>query len=177
MTDPNTPQQPGEQPNEQPLPSYGEPQAPASGEQAYTPPAPAYGEQSYAPPAPPAYGQPPAAYGAPGQPAPVYAEQPPAGYPQAPSGYGQAPANPRTNILAILTLIAPFVSLGLASLIMGPIALGQIKRTGEQGRGLAIAGIIIGAIAVVVTIIAIIFWIVVFASMPASEWQRAFVDY
>ena len=60
----------------------------------------------------------------------------------------------KTNTLALISLITGLIAfplyffwigapLSLASLITGYIALPQIKRTGENGRGLAMAGIII----------------------------------
>ena len=67
---------------------------------------------------------------------PVY---PAYGQPAAPGGYYAPP----TNTLAILALVLSFV-VSLGGIICGHIALAQIKRTGEGGRGLAIAGLIIG---------------------------------
>jgi Domain of unknown function (DUF4190) len=52
---------------------------------------------------------------------------------------------PRTNTLAIIALIGAFV-VPLAGIICGHIALGQIKRTGEGGHGLALAGTVLGYI-------------------------------
>jgi Na+/H+-dicarboxylate symporter len=72
-----------------------------------------------------------------------------------PQGYGQAPQSQKTNLLAILSLVGAFV-FSLAGLILGIIALKQIKETGEQGRGLALAGIIISALSIVISIIAAI---------------------
>jgi hypothetical protein len=69
--------------------------------------------------------------------------------------YAPAPAAGKTNTLAIVALILGIV-IPIGGVICGPIALGQIKRTGEGGRGLAIAGIIIGAVAIVFYIILII---------------------
>ena len=59
-----------------------------------------------------------------------------------------APSRP-TNPLAIISLVASCVGLifplgYVAGIIMGHIALHQIKQTGEQGRGLALAGVIVG---------------------------------
>jgi hypothetical protein len=71
--------------------------------------------------------------------------------PAAPA-YAPAPAAGRTNVLAIVALILGIV-VPIGGIICGPIALGQIKRTGESGRGLAIAGIIIGAVAILFYII------------------------
>lgn len=78
----------------------------------------------------------------------------------------------KTNTLAIVSLVCSvaslltccipnvgvFVCIGLAILggILGYVALGQIKRTGEQGYGLALAGSIIGAIIAVISIVLII---------------------
>ena len=80
--------------------------------------------------------------------------------------YQPAPAAGRTNTLAIVALILGIV-VPLGGIIVGPIALGQIKRTGEGGRGLAIAGIIIGAVLILLYIILIIVSTVIAASSAA----------
>lgn len=49
----------------------------------------------------------------------------------------------RTNTLAILALVAAFVA-SAVGVVLGILALGQIRTSGESGRGLAIAAIIIG---------------------------------
>lgn len=54
-----------------------------------------------------------------------------------------APAGRPTNVLAIIALVAAFV-FPLAGIICGHIALGQIKKTGEAGHGLALWGTILG---------------------------------
>jgi hypothetical protein len=71
---------------------------------------------------------------------------------------------PTTNVLAIISLISAFV-FSAAAIVTGHIALSQIKRTGETGRGLAFAGLIIGYIGVVVTVIASIIWFAVMISL------------
>lgn len=87
-------------------------------------PAPGYGPAAY-PPAPPA----------------PYGNQ---GYPQQPPPYGwYAMQQPRTNTLAIVAFVSTFF-VSLAGVVMGHLALGQIKRTGESGRGLAIAALVLG---------------------------------
>ena len=48
-----------------------------------------------------------------------------------------------TNGLAIASLICAFI-VPLVGVILGHIALSQIKQTGQEGRGLAIAGLVIG---------------------------------
>lgn len=67
---------------------------------------------------------------------------PPAPAPAAPYT-AAAPAGKPTNVLAIIALIAAFV-FPLAGIICGHIALGQIKKTGEGGHGLALWGTILG---------------------------------
>lgn len=54
------------------------------------------------------------------------------------------PATPtKTNTLAVLALV--FGILGsLLGIIFGHIALGQIRRTGESGQGLAVVGLVFG---------------------------------
>jgi hypothetical protein len=54
------------------------------------------------------------------------------------------PAQPmKTNTMAILSLIFAFF-FPLLGAIFGHVASSQIKRTGEEGKGLALAGIIVG---------------------------------
>ncbi|GEP48963.1 hypothetical protein MSA03_24710 [Microbacterium saccharophilum] len=113
---------------------------------------------AYVPPAyPPAAQTPP--YAAPG------AYQPPA-YPGTanPYAYGGYAAAQKTNTLSIVSLIAsiagfiwilPFVG-SLAGAIMGHIALNQIKQTGEKGRGMALAGVIVGWAGLALVIIGVI---------------------
>lgn len=126
------------------------------------PPDPPAGDQpapGYQPP--PTY-QPPPAYQPPG-----YGTQP--GYPQQPGygaqpGYQQPPTpNVGTNALAIAALVSGIIWIcGLGSLlavVLGIIALAQIKRSRQQGRGLAIAGIVLGALGLLATIaVALSLW-------------------
>jgi len=75
-------------------------------------------------------------------PAPVPAGQP-------------APAAPaeKWNVLSIVGFILVFFGFSLISIILGFIGLSQIKKTGERGRGLAIAAIIIGFASIVIGVI------------------------
>lgn len=90
---------------------------------------------------------------------------PPPAAPQ-PTPYATAPAA-KTNVLAIVSLVlAFFISLG--AVICGHIALSQIKKTGESGRGLAIAGLVLGYLGIAAGLIGIIVWFAVFASLASS---------
>ncbi|WP_322409222.1 DUF4190 domain-containing protein [Microbacterium invictum] len=150
MSTPDNPQ--GTDPNAPSVPPYpGAPQG--------SPTPPAYGQ-------PPAY-DPPAAAQAPYGSAAPYAAQAP--YGAAPYG-GTAPygayAGPKTNVLAIVSLISsivafvvlPFIG-SLVGVITGHMALSQIKRTGEQGRGLALAGTIVGYVGLGFILLFILFFL------------------
>lgn len=167
MTDATNPQSPdaaGTPPVTPPTPpAAGAPEAAAP----YTPPAPSYGAPSAGPapsyqppsypPAPPAYGSAP---GAPTQPSPG-----------APPVYGSAPyygaPAPKTNVLAIISMIASILGFiwilplvgSLGGAIMGHLSLNQIKRTGEAGRGMALAGVIVGWVGVAFAVIGIGFFL------------------
>jgi hypothetical protein len=63
-----------------------------------------------------------------------------------------------TNPLAIFSLVASCVGLlcgfgSIIGIVLGVIAVNQIKRTGQQGRGLAVAGIAVGAVSLVISVI------------------------
>ena len=123
----------------------------------------AYGRPGYGPSGhgQPAYRQP--TYGQPGYAAPGY---PPAGY--APSGYPPPYGRP-TNTMAILALVLAFV-FAPAGLILGIIARKQIRQTGEEGSGLALAGIIVGGIATALFVLMFIFMIVAFAAASSYTY-------
>jgi hypothetical protein len=123
--------------------------------QPYAPPpyaAPPGWQPTAAPPAaPPPYGAPPA-YGAAGW---------PAGY----HGYAQ-PVPQSTNGLAIAALVCsialgwfPYVG-AVLGLVFGIIGLRQCRSTGARGHGIAIAGIVIGAVGIVG-------WTLIFALVAA----------
>lgn len=72
----------------------------------------------------------------------------PPAYEQYPSGAGDQ--SQRLNPLAVVSLIMSILPLYLVGVITGHIALSQIKRTGERGHGVALAGVILGYIGIVV---------------------------
>jgi Domain of unknown function (DUF4190) len=85
---------------------------------------------------------------------PPYGRQPYGQQPMAsgfPPPYGGYPQPASTNGLAIASLILALTFFcAIAGLICGIIALNQIKTTGQGGRGLAIAGIVISALSITV---------------------------
>lgn len=109
----------------------------------------------------------------PGYPAPQgYQQQP--GYPAQP---GYQPSQPQApfNTLAIVAFVGSFF-VSLVGIICGHIALGQIKRDGSRGRGLALAGTIIGYVAFVFTIIGLVLSFV-FVSMAANVVNTAATEF
>lgn len=118
-------------------------------------------------PPPPAFGPPPfgpPAYGAPQYPPPPFSPPPPGPPPQfgppmgyaAPPPYGY-PTQPSTNGMAIGAMVTslasiPFLAvcgigvLGcIVGIVLGVVALGQLKNNPQNGRGFAITGIAVGA--------------------------------
>ncbi len=111
----------------------------------------------------------------PAQPAPGYSAPGAApAYGQAAPGYGQ-PTGAKTNVLAIVSLVAsisgfvilPFIG-PIVGVICGHISLGQIKKTGEQGRGMALAGLILGYVGIALAIIGTIIFFAVFGALLAN---------
>ncbi len=153
------------------------------------------GQQPYGSPGQyPSYGQPdtggypPAGYPQQGYPQQGYPQQgypQQGGYPQQPAGYPGAygqpggapvyapPAPPMaqsTNGMAIASLISSFF-IPIVGVILGHIALGQIKRSNgmQGGRGLAIAGLVIGYLGIAFYVLFIV--IIILGSIAASSSQ------
>lgn len=92
--------------------------------------------------------------------------------PAAPGGVVVVAA--RTNSLAVASLvfgiaawvICPLLGAILA-IIFGHIARGQIRTSGEQGGGLALAGLILGYAHIALSVIGVILAIVVFGGLAA----------
>ena len=72
------------------------------------------------------------------------------------------PTGAKTNVLAIVGLILAFF-FPLIGAILGHVALSQIKKTGESGRGLALAAVIIGWIFTGLAILGFFAWLTAFA--------------
>ncbi|MFJ4651777.1 DUF4190 domain-containing protein [Nocardia sp. NPDC088792] len=84
--------------------------------------------------------------GQPGQPQAWPGSQPPGWYPPmggAPGYPMQQPPQGTTNGFAIAAFITGLLGMCLLALPFGFVALSQIKQRGQQGRGLAIAGMVI----------------------------------
>lgn len=128
------------------------PVTPPSANQPTPPPA-------YAPPAPPAYG---AAGDAPA--------------PYTSTGYANPAGEDKYNVLAIVSLVSAFF-VSLAAVICGHIALSQIKKTGEKGRGLAIAGLVLGYAGIVLGLIALVIGIIWWIALINSGYSPSSYSY
>ena len=153
MTQPTNPYG-GEQPQ------YGAPQQPQAqqpnpyaqeygyaGQQQYT--QPGYGQAPQQPYGQQPYGQQPYGQQPYGQP---YAQQP-AAYPQ-----------DRWNGMAIAGFVCSFI-FSMVGLVLSIIGYNQTKKTGEKGKELALAGIIISGLSIVMTIVMIIAFVVIGVSV------------
>jgi uncharacterized BrkB/YihY/UPF0761 family membrane protein len=75
--------------------------------------------------------------------------------------YGSAYPAQKTNGMAITSLVLSISTLfcgftAILGIICGHIALSQINRSGEHGRGLAVAGLVIGYVFVVLFLVFIV---------------------
>ncbi|AQT79087.1 hypothetical protein B1R94_07075 [Mycolicibacterium litorale] len=106
-------------------------------------------------------------------PPPVY----PMPYPYPYTGYPGDPYDPYrptkpmgTNgkaIAALVTSLAGLMLCGLpsiAGIILGIVAMRETKRTGQDGFGLAVAGLVIGSVVVALVVLYIVFMVVVVAN-------------
>jgi hypothetical protein len=66
-----------------------------------------------------------------------------------------APAE-KWNVLSIVGFVLALLQFNVVAVVLGFIGLSQVKKTGERGRGLAIAAIIIGFASIVLWVIIII---------------------
>ncbi|GAA0817398.1 DUF4190 domain-containing protein [Spirilliplanes yamanashiensis] len=117
----------------------------------------------------PSSGQPYGATPSSGQP---YGATPSSGQPYAQPGYGTpgygAPYNPTTNVMAILALVFAFVFAPVA-IVLGHMAKKQIRERGEQGEGLATAGLVLGYIFTGIMALVCVFYIVVIVAAVGSS--------
>ena len=109
-------------------------------------------------------------YSAPPYGTPPYSNQPYGTPPYEPYGYPGHPyppypypyPAPRTNALAIASLVCAFLFAPLG-IVFGHLSLSQIRRSGEDGRGLALAGLVIGYVVTIAAILAVVAATLLFA--------------
>lgn len=139
-------------------PAYGQPSAPYGS----APSGNVYGANPYGVPGQQPYGA-PQQYGPPGSPYDAYGQ---------PAYYGMPPEPKGLSIASMCCGIAAFVGLGffvlpqIAAVILGHLAL---KRE-PAGRGMAIAGLVMGYVAIAITVVII----VIFAAVAGSARNRGY---
>lgn len=139
-------------------------------------PTPGYGGE----PATPGYGGEPApAPGtAPGYPAATGTPSPYEGAPYenagpyggAPAPYG-APQSAGTDGFAIGALVTGILTMTIVPIILGAVSLARIKKSGQSGRGMAIAGIVLGALSTIGWIVTVIVLVML---VRTPEFQEGF---
>jgi hypothetical protein len=75
-----------------------------------------------------------------------------------PGGAGYLVMPDRTNTLAVLALIFGLLSGTVIPIVLGHIALSQIRRSGERGAGLATAGLVLGYVWTAIVVILLIWY-------------------
>jgi hypothetical protein len=126
------------------------------------------------------FGQSPFSPGQPGQgqfgqqagwPPPSYG--PPGPYMRVGAGWPQAVGR-RTNSLAIAALccaIGQFIAgpfAGIAAIVLGAMSLRQIRVSGEDGRGMAMTGLVLGIVGTILAVFILIFAIAIFHGVTAN---------
>ena len=66
----------------------------------------------------------------------------------------------KLNTLSVVSLATSLTGFGIvAGIITGHIAMAQIQKTHENGRGLAIAGLVIGYASITIWVLSTVFWV------------------
>ncbi len=105
------------------------------------------------------------------QPSDPYGPSPAGQNPPPPPGHVYPPVPRRTNGMAIGALVVSLVSLltcpfaGAVGIYLGNRARNEIRSTGEDGDGMALAGIIVGWIAVAFVLLWLCFGAVMISSV------------
>lgn len=95
-----------------------------------------------------------------------------------PGAPGGQPRPGSTNSLAIVSLILGITWLGwigsIMAVVLGHVSLSQIKKTGQSGKGMAIAGLVLGYIGILTGALVLIF-LVALANNATEEKQARVV--
>jgi hypothetical protein len=99
-------------------------------------------------------------------------------YPNEPQSFTFSPAPqqytpPKTNgksiaamVLGILAIVLPYIGflIGIVAIIFASISLKEVKRNQEQGRGMAIAGLVCGIVGTAIYALIILVVVFIYAS-------------
>lgn len=91
--------------------------------------------------------------------------------------YGYGPPPPRGNngmaIAALILGIAGLFLCGITSIVgvvLGHVSLGQIKRTGEEGRGMAVAGLVLSYFGIACWVGVVLVWLAFFGLFAGAAY-------
>ncbi|WP_347754461.1 DUF4190 domain-containing protein [Agrococcus sp. ProA11] len=106
------------------------------------------------------------------------ATQPPAPTWSAPAWSAPTHPGPKTNLLAIIAIVAAAagatIMLGIgsiAAIVLGFIALAQIRRTGDDGRVLAIWSVVLGIVTLVALIASVVLGVGAFLTVAEQATE------
>ncbi|MGV0742490.1 peptidylprolyl isomerase [Mycolicibacterium sp. XJ870] len=89
-----------------------------------------------------------------------------------PAGYQPGLPPPRTNGMAVASLVCAFLFAPLG-IVFGHVSLSQINRSGEQGRGMAMAGLVLSYVMTAVSVVvAVVLALFVVAAGDKTEERR-----
>ena len=84
-----------------------------------------------------------------------------------PPGHGWGrPTNQLAMVALVLSFLGPLSPVGL---VLGVVARGQIRRTGEEGEGVALAAVVVGGVITTLLVVVVVFWVLVLASIDAGS--------
>jgi eukaryotic-like serine/threonine-protein kinase len=93
--------------------------------------------------------------------------EPPAEPPEEFPEPAEPPSRPRVNTFATLSLVYAFV-FAPAGAILGHLALAQIRRTGQQGRQRALAGLTLSYVFITLAVVGLVVW-ATFAATSSNQ--------
>jgi hypothetical protein len=124
-------------------------------------------DKPYTPPPPPQYGAYPGSYPPP-PPQPYAGYTPPQAAPK--NGLGIAALVIAIFGLVFCWTIVGGIILGLCALIIGFLARGRVKRGEATNGGVATAGIVLGVLAIIVSLVFIPIWVGIFNEVGGSDY-------
>lgn len=74
--------------------------------------------------------------------------------PPLPAHQQPAPSSEKWNVLSIIAFVISLLGFNIIAVILGYVALNQVNKSGERGKGFANAAMIIGLVSIILGFIA-----------------------
>ena len=74
--------------------------------------------------------------------------------PPVPAQQQSAPSSEKWNVLSIIAFVISLLGFNIIAVILGYVALNQVNKSGERGKGFANAAMIIGLVSIILGFIA-----------------------